>query len=202
MTKWNGNIIRVTGPLCVESTGHRWIPVTKASDAELWCFFICVWTNGWVNNRDAGDLGRHRAHYYVIIMFMCQERLHTSSVVDDWLFWSSSSNSDRILSTLWLSSPSPTSGTVFGSPAMTFVIMLSTSSTLWFGSISSFMSTAVRKNHLPGIGAHSVEKGPKISIHTITHLKYILNWNAWSQIETVFIAYSITVWYVTRKTYI
>ena len=38
-----------------------------------------------------------------------------------------------------------------------------------------FMSTAVRQNHLPGIGAHSVEKGPKISIHTITHLKYILN---------------------------
>ena len=22
---------------------------------------ICVWTNGWVNNRDAGDLRRHRA---------------------------------------------------------------------------------------------------------------------------------------------
>ena len=23
---------------CGESTGHRWIPPTKASDAELWCF--------------------------------------------------------------------------------------------------------------------------------------------------------------------
>ena len=23
----------------------------------------CVWTNGWINNRDAGDLKRHRAHY-------------------------------------------------------------------------------------------------------------------------------------------
>ena len=30
--------IRVTGPLCGEFTGHRWIPHTKASDAELWCF--------------------------------------------------------------------------------------------------------------------------------------------------------------------
>ena len=30
--------IRVTGPLWGESTGHRWIPRTKASDAELWCF--------------------------------------------------------------------------------------------------------------------------------------------------------------------
>ena len=26
------------------------------------------WTNGWVNNRDDGDLRRHRAHYDVIIM--------------------------------------------------------------------------------------------------------------------------------------
>ena len=29
---------------------------------------ICTWTNGWVNNRDAGDLRRHRAHYDVIVM--------------------------------------------------------------------------------------------------------------------------------------
>ena len=33
----NGNIFRVTGPLLQESTGHRRIPLTKASDAELWC---------------------------------------------------------------------------------------------------------------------------------------------------------------------
>ena len=24
---------------------------------------ICAWTNGWVSNREAGDLRRHRAHY-------------------------------------------------------------------------------------------------------------------------------------------
>ena len=37
---WNhdGNIFRVTGSLCGEFTGLRWIPNTKASDAELWCF--------------------------------------------------------------------------------------------------------------------------------------------------------------------
>ena len=29
---------------------------------------ICVWTNGWVNNRDVGDLKRHRPHYDVTIM--------------------------------------------------------------------------------------------------------------------------------------
>ena len=29
---------------------------------------ISVWINGWVNNRDAGDLRRSRAHYDVIVM--------------------------------------------------------------------------------------------------------------------------------------
>ena len=38
MTSLNGNIFHVTGPLWGESTGHRWIPLTKAIDAELWCF--------------------------------------------------------------------------------------------------------------------------------------------------------------------
>ena len=35
MTSSNGNIFRVTGHLCGEFTGFRWIPLTKASDAEL-----------------------------------------------------------------------------------------------------------------------------------------------------------------------
>ena len=39
MTSSNGNFFRVTGPLWRESTGHRWIPFTKARDAEWWCFF-------------------------------------------------------------------------------------------------------------------------------------------------------------------
>ena len=29
---------RGTDPLWGEFTGHRWIPLTKASDAKLWCF--------------------------------------------------------------------------------------------------------------------------------------------------------------------
>ena len=39
MTSSNKNILRVTGHLCGEFTGRRWIPHKKASDAELWCFF-------------------------------------------------------------------------------------------------------------------------------------------------------------------
>ena len=29
---------------------------------------ICAWINSWVNNREAGDLRRHRAHHDVIVM--------------------------------------------------------------------------------------------------------------------------------------
>ena len=38
VTSSNGNISHFIGPLCGEFTGHQWIPSTKASDAELWCF--------------------------------------------------------------------------------------------------------------------------------------------------------------------
>ena len=71
MTSSNGNIFRVTGHLCGEFTGPRWLPRTKASDAELWYFFICVWINDWVNNREAGDFRRYRAHYDVIVTIAC-----------------------------------------------------------------------------------------------------------------------------------
>ena len=60
----------ITGSFCAEFTGHRWIPLTKASDAELWSFLwsICTRINDWVNNREAGDLRRQWAHYDVIVM--------------------------------------------------------------------------------------------------------------------------------------
>ena len=38
MTSSKGNIFRVTGHLCGEFTGHRWIPHRKASNTELWWF--------------------------------------------------------------------------------------------------------------------------------------------------------------------
>ena len=38
MTSSNGIIFRIAGPLWGESTGHQLILLTKASDAELWCF--------------------------------------------------------------------------------------------------------------------------------------------------------------------
>ena len=38
MTSSKCNIFRVTGPQGGEFTGHWWIPLTKTSDATLWCF--------------------------------------------------------------------------------------------------------------------------------------------------------------------
>ena len=44
MTSSIGNIFHVTGALLGESTGHRWIPLMKARDAELWCLLWSVQT--------------------------------------------------------------------------------------------------------------------------------------------------------------
>ena len=57
----NGNIFCVIGPLCGEFTGYRW-------GGALMFSLICAWINGWVNNREAGDLRRHRAHHDVSLI--------------------------------------------------------------------------------------------------------------------------------------
>ena len=65
MTSSNENIFRVTDSLCGEFTGHR----RKGQWRRALMFsLICAWMNGWVNNRVAGDLRRHRAHNDVIVM--------------------------------------------------------------------------------------------------------------------------------------
>ena len=51
-------------PFVGEFPGHRWIPPQR----PVIFFLICAWINGWVYNREAGDLRRHRAHYDVIIV--------------------------------------------------------------------------------------------------------------------------------------
>ena len=64
MTSSNGNIFRVIGHLCGEFTGLRWIPHTKASDAEL--PLICAFIYKPLSK--AGDFRHYRAHYDVIVM--------------------------------------------------------------------------------------------------------------------------------------
>ena len=67
-TSSNGNIFRVTGSLCGSPvTGE--FPSQRAVTRRFDVFLICVWINGWVNNREAGDLGRSRVHYDVTVMW-------------------------------------------------------------------------------------------------------------------------------------
>ena len=50
---------------------HRWqvnSPHRGQWRGAVMFSLIFVWTNDWVNNRDAGDLRRHRAHYDVTVM--------------------------------------------------------------------------------------------------------------------------------------
>ena len=42
---------------------------------------ICVWIIGWVNNREAGDLKRYRAHYDVIVMNVATK---PTTIPDKW----------------------------------------------------------------------------------------------------------------------
>ena len=46
---------------------------------------ICTWTNVWANNRDAGELRRHCAHYDIIVMYPFS--LYPLSVIIIHLCW-------------------------------------------------------------------------------------------------------------------
>ena len=52
--------------------GNSSVPVNSPHKGQwheaLVFFFIYAWINDWVNNREAGDLRRHRGHYDVIVM--------------------------------------------------------------------------------------------------------------------------------------
>ena len=44
-------------------------PVQSQWRGDLMFSLICAWINGWVNNREAGDLRHHRTHYDVPVMY-------------------------------------------------------------------------------------------------------------------------------------
>ena len=50
----------------------------------LICSLMCVWINGWVNNREACDLRRHRAHYDVTLMGICNWVLYSGKQGTVW----------------------------------------------------------------------------------------------------------------------
>ena len=59
--------------LCAENS-----PVTHEGQwrGVLVFSLICAWTNGWVNNQDASDLRRNRAHYDVTVMMPQRSASH------------------------------------------------------------------------------------------------------------------------------
>ena len=77
----NGNTFRVSGPLCEEFAGHRWIPPHKGQwRGTLMISLICARIDRWVNTREAGDLRRRRSHYDVIVMMCLLMALYVSSI--------------------------------------------------------------------------------------------------------------------------
>ena len=60
---------------------HRW-PVNSPHKGQrcgaLMFSLICAWISDWVNNREAGDLRGHRAHFDVTVMYATPFRNHSS----------------------------------------------------------------------------------------------------------------------------
>ena len=75
MTSSNGNIFRVTGPLCGEFTTQRG-PVTRSFDV-----FFDLRLNKRLSKQPWGWWLRHRGHYYVNVMYIINSLLiHASDV--------------------------------------------------------------------------------------------------------------------------
>ena len=62
-------------------------PITGEFPAQRPVMFSLTWINGWVNNREAGDLGRHRAHYDVIVMDNIVWNQTTTKHDKAWAVW-------------------------------------------------------------------------------------------------------------------
>ena len=68
---------------------HR-LPVNSPHKAQwrgaLMFSLICAWINAWVNNREAGDLRRHRTHCDVIVMYIFYG-IYSKQVQRGWGKW-------------------------------------------------------------------------------------------------------------------
>ena len=70
MTSSNGNILPFVREI-------HWLRVDSPHKGQrhgaLVIYLISAWTNGWVNNRDAGDFRRYRANYDFTVMLVLNE---------------------------------------------------------------------------------------------------------------------------------
>ena len=63
--------------------GNSPVPVNSPRKGQwrgaLMFSLICVWMNGWINNREAGDLRRYRGLYDDIVMILRRPEMHAIS---------------------------------------------------------------------------------------------------------------------------
>ena len=86
-TSSNENIFRVPGPLCGEFTGHRWISLTKASDAELWCFLWCAPEQTPEQTIETPVMRDVMALIMTSVLWFGRQTIHTSShPLDDFFY--------------------------------------------------------------------------------------------------------------------
>ena len=68
MTSSNENVFRITGHFAGNSLATVNFPHKGKWRGALTFSLFWAWMNGWLNNRETGDLRRHRAHYDVTVM--------------------------------------------------------------------------------------------------------------------------------------
>ena len=83
---WRHQMATFSASLAICAGIHR-SPVNSPHKGQwrgaLIFFLIYVWINGWVNNREAGDLRRHRGHYDVYICESRSVHLHIDGLVQE-----------------------------------------------------------------------------------------------------------------------
>ena len=75
--------------------------------------FICARINGWVNNREAGDLKYHRAHYDVTVMVFKDDKYSFVINFRSQCRWGTGGVKHKKTGTWWIPTKPPSSGVHF-----------------------------------------------------------------------------------------
>ena len=77
---WVTSVARKVSALALCVGIHHSPHKSQWRGALMFCL-ICARINGWVNNREAGDLRRHRAHYDVTVMLSVVPTLSQQAII-------------------------------------------------------------------------------------------------------------------------